>query len=195
MGGRGSNRRETQPELTRHPYRRNLNRHRAFNRQRSMKSVIKILGVSAISFAALAQDKPAPGTNPPLRQIPPTRAQRFDRTTLDLTPEQRTKVDEINRAYATNATPLFSRLGTARRELEMKVNDDTYDEAGIRAKAKEIADLEGELAILRAKRYSKFRAFLAADQARRFNSGAPIARPFQPSLHEGQTPPPVSTNK
>lgn len=160
-----------------------------------MNSVIKTLAVSAVSFVTLAQDKPAAATNPPARQIPPARAQRFDRTTLDLTPEQRTKLDQINRAYATNATPLFARLTTARRELESKVNEDTFDEAAIRAKAKEIADLEAELAILRAKRYSSFRAFLPADQARRLNSPAPIARPFQPALHEGQTPPSVSPNR
>lgn len=160
-----------------------------------MKYLIKVLAITAALVTTFGQEKPpdakaAPTDDPraPLRQ-------RFDRTPLDLTPEQKTKMEEINRAYATNATPVFARLSTARRELEGLVNQATVNEAGIRAKGKEIGDLEAELAVARAKRYTAFLAFLTPEQARRINSGAPIARPFQPSLHEGQTPPPVSPNK
>lgn len=125
----------------------------------------------------------------------PLLRQRFDRTPLDLTPEQKTKMEEINRAYGTNATPVFARLNTARRELEGMVNQPTLNEAGIRAKGKEIGELEAELALARGKRYTNFLGFLTPEQAKRINGGAPIARPFQPTLHEGQTPPPVAPNK
>jgi Spy/CpxP family protein refolding chaperone len=115
-----------------------------------MKHLFRILALNTVTLFTVAQDKPAapttptPAPNPTARPLPPNARdprdgrspQRFDRTSLDLTPEQRTKLDEINRTYATNATPLFARLGTARRELEANVNEDTYNEADIRAKAK-----------------------------------------------------------
>jgi Spy/CpxP family protein refolding chaperone len=162
-----------------------------------MKYLATIFTIGALSFVAFAQDKPAAPTNQTLRtNINSLRGpQRFDRAALDLNPEHRAKLEEINRAFSTNATPLYSRLSTARRELEAFVSQDTFDESAIRAKAKEISDLEADLAIARAKRYSKLRAFLTPEQARRFSSGAPLARPFQPRLHEGQVPPPVAPNK
>ena len=162
-----------------------------------MKYLIKILAIAAASFITYGQYAKPPEVTPRLvvEQPRPPLRQRFDRTAMDLTPEQQTKLQEINRTFTTNATPLFARLGTLRREIESLVNEENFNEATIRAKAKEIGDLEADLAILRAKRYGNLRAFLTPEQARRFNSGAPIARPFQPTLHEGQTPPPVAPNK
>jgi Spy/CpxP family protein refolding chaperone len=159
-----------------------------------MKYLIKVLAITAALVTTFGQQKP-PEVRPAVEDPRAPLRQRFDRAPLELTPEQKTKMEEINRAYSTNATPIFARLSTARRELEGLVNQATVNEAGIRAKGKEIGDLEAELAVARAKRYTAFLAFLTPEQARRINSGAPIARPFQPSLHEGQTPPPVSPNK
>src|SRR5215216_1012127 len=101
------------------------------------------------------------------------------------------KVDEANKAYATTATPLYTRLINARRELESLVTADKIDEVALRAKAREIGDVEGELALARAQRHAKFLGFLTADQARRFSQMSPPSRPFLPSLHDGQTPPPA----
>jgi Spy/CpxP family protein refolding chaperone len=159
-----------------------------------MKNCIKVLAMTAALVTTYGQAKPAE-VRPTVEDPRAPLRQRFDRTPLDLTPEQKTKMEEINRAYATNATPVFARLSTARRELEGMVNQATLNEAGIRAKAKEIGELEAELAIARGKRYTNFLGFLTPEQARRVNGGAPIARPFQPTLHEGQTPPPVAPNK
>lgn len=150
-----------------------------------MKHLIKVLAVASISLVTFAQEKPA-STNPPPSQISTSRATRFNRPALDLTPEQRSKVEEINRAYATNATPSFARLATIRREIEGMINDEKFNEAAVRAKAKEIGDLEADVAIARAARYAKLRAFLTPEQARRFNTAAPISRSFQPGLHETQ---------
>jgi Spy/CpxP family protein refolding chaperone len=173
-----------------------------------MKCFSKLLIAAAMAAATFGQQPAAPApaparTNSLRALLPPTNAltsggrqlQRFDRTAFELTPEQREKLDEVNKSYTSIATPIFARLATARRELEMLVNADKYDEATLKAKAKEIGDLEAELAIARAKRYSKLTGFLTPDQARRLNQPAPIARPFQPALHEGQTPPPVAPNK
>jgi Spy/CpxP family protein refolding chaperone len=160
-----------------------------------MKDLIKVLAITAAAVLTTYGQAKAPEARPVAEEQRAPLRQRFDRTPLELTPEQKTKMEEINRAYSTNATPLFGRLSTARRELEGLINQATLNEAGIRAKAKEIGDLEAELAIARAKRYTAFLAFLTPEQAKRINSGAPIARPFQPTLHEGQTPPPVAPNK
>src|SRR5262245_14799681 len=116
-----------------------------------MKYLSKILAIAATSLIALAQEKPA-DTNQATRPVPPSirGPQRFDRAVLELTPEQRAKVEEINRNYGTNATPFFARLSTARRELETLVNVEKADEAAVRAKTKEMADLEADIALARA---------------------------------------------
>ena len=167
-----------------------------------MKYLTKIAAAVAVSFATFAQDRIATNqiarTNlPGLRTnaIPSRAPQGFDRTALDIPSEHRAKIQEINRAYSTNALPVYQRLSTLRRELESLVNQDNAGETALRAKAKEIGDLEAELAIARAKRYSQMRAFLTPEQARRFNTAAPLNRPFQPSLHDGQAPSPAAPNK
>jgi Spy/CpxP family protein refolding chaperone len=113
----------------------------------------------------------------------------------DLTEEQRNKVQEANKTFGATATPIYSRLTTARRDLDGLVNQDKLDETAIRAKAKEIADLEADLAIARGQRFAKLRSFLTPEQARRLNQMPPLARSFQPTLHDGQAPPPVSPAK
>ena len=136
--------------------------------------------------------RPAPiaGTNQFGRPV-----QRFDRTLQNITDEQRQKIQEANKEYNEKATPTYARLTNSRRELETLVTAEKLDEAAVRQKAKEIGDLEADLAIARAQRYAKVRSFLTAEQARRFNQAPPIARPFQPALHDGQAPPPVAPSK
>lgn len=153
---------------------------------------------TAAAFASLtmawAQEQPEQKSPAPIvRGGRPL--QRPDRTLPALTEEQRAKVAEVNKTYTATATPLYGRLATARRELESLVNVDKIDEPAVRAKAKEIADLETDLALARAQRYAKFRAFLPADQARRLNQPLPMARPFQPALHDGEAPATVAPNK
>jgi Spy/CpxP family protein refolding chaperone len=121
--------------------------------------------------------------------------QRFDRTLQNVNDEQRQKIQEANKEYNEKATPTYARLTSARRELETLVSAEKFDEVAVRQKAREIGDLEADLAIARGQRYAKFRSFLTAEQARRFNQAPPIARPFQPALHDGQAPPPVAPSK
>jgi len=159
---------------------------------------------AALSLTVIAQEQPAapksPATTPRAGSTNPVRQttrpmQKFDRTLQDLTPEQRAKLDEVNKSFSATATPLYTRLVTARRELDSVVNQDKVDEGAVRAKTKEMADLETDIALARAQRYVKLRAFLGPEQARRFNQPTPLGRPFQPALHEGQAPPPIAPNK
>lgn len=163
---------------------------------------LTIGGVMAVLSISAQNPTPTPPKPAATRPAPvsPTNQfgrpiQRFDRTMQNITDEQRQKIEEANKEYNSKATPTYSRLTNTRRELEALVSADKFDEVAVRQKAKEIGDLEAELAILRGQRYAKFRSFLTAEQARRFNLAPPIARPFQPALHDGQAPPPVAPSK
>ena len=167
--------------------------------------MLKNLAAVAVtaSLSIFAQNPPAAAPTPSATQpapVSPTNQlgrpiQRFDRTMQNITDEQRQKIDEANKEYSAKATPTYARLTNTRRELEAFVTAEKMDEVAVRQKGKEIGDLEAELAIARAQRYAKFRTFLSAEQARRFNQAPPIARPFQPTLHDGQAPPPVAPAK
>jgi Spy/CpxP family protein refolding chaperone len=109
------------------------------------------------------------------------------RVPVNLSAEQRKKLEEANKAFAMTATPLVNRLATARRELDALVSQDKVDEAALRAKVKEMAEMEGDVAIARARRFVSLRAFMTAEQARRYNQAPPMTRPFQPSLHGQST--------
>src|SRR4051812_11378471 len=113
--------------------------------------ILSAIIAAASSLAAFAQGQPAqPAASPasPARPTPPAAGQtgrpvqRFDRGMQDLTEDQRKKIEEANKAYSEKATPVFTRLTAARREMEMLVNADKTDEAAIRAKAKDLADAE-----------------------------------------------------
>ena len=161
----------------------------------NLKHLAAIAAVASLS-TVFAQTAPARTNSPPPAPGQQARPiQRFDRSLQGLTEDQRKKIEEANKAYAATATPLSTRLGTTRRELEVLVTADKLDEAAMRAKAKEMADIEADLAVARAQRYAKFRSFLTPDQAKRLSQPTPLARPFQPALHDGPTPPAGATNK
>lgn len=175
------------------------------NREEVRMRMLKNLAAVAMtaSLSVFAQNQPVTAPTPSATRpapVSPTNQfgrpiQRFDRTMQNITDEQRQKIEEANKEYNAKATPTYARLTNARRELEALVTAEKMDEVAVRQKAKEIGDLEADLAIARAQRYAKFRTFLTAEQARRFNQAPPIARPFQPALHDGQAPPPVAPSK
>jgi Spy/CpxP family protein refolding chaperone len=160
---------------------------------------------SGLIFAVLvatvsAQEKAAPPPLPPVVSAETARrtnaaATLLNRSGQEFSAEQRRKLEEINKNFNDAAAPLYARLSTAKRELESLISQDKTDEAAVRAKTKEMADLEADIALARARRYTQFRAFLPPDQARRFNQTVPMNRSFQPALREGQAPPPNSPVK
>src|SRR5436305_1027548 len=94
---------------------------------------------AALSVTIFAQEQPSSpkGPSAPAPRVGATGAvgpgarpmQRFDRSLQDMTPEQRTKLDEVSKNFSATATPLYARLVTARRELDGLVNQDKVDEA------------------------------------------------------------------
>lgn len=112
-----------------------------------------------------------------------------DRMIPDMTPEQKTKMEAASAAYREKAGPLETKLRTLRVELDQKINGETLDEAGVRAKAQEIAGVEVEIAITKAHRIAKLREFLNDEQVKRFLLVSPaLDRRFQMPLQSTAGP-------
>ena len=148
----------------------------------------------------LAQDAPPPPdpavrpVDPPTRRIIPNRDIRPDRRPdeklTEITVEQRAKVEDINAAFRKATEPLELRLRAARGRLEQLVNGERPEEGSIRSAAREIGEIEGDLALARSQRMSKLREFLSPDQLRRFTFISPnFDRRSFPVPHP--TPPPA----
>ncbi len=80
---------------------------------------------------------------------------------------QRAKLRETNEKFRAEQTLLYEKLRTNRKEMEQAAQADPIDEKTIRAKASVIGQIEGDLAVLRAKHYKELRTILPHDQAAR----------------------------
>jgi periplasmic protein CpxP/Spy len=83
---------------------------------------------------------------------------------LDLTDAQREQVRGIAKSHETGFRELGERLRTARQGLEALVTDDTVDETAIRAKSGELAAVEADAAVMRAKVHQEVFSILTAEQ-------------------------------
>ena len=81
--------------------------------------------------------------------------------------EQRTTLRETNEKFRAEQTVLYEKLRTTRREMEQAAQSDPINEASIRSKAAVIGQIEGDLALLRARHYKELRTVLPHDQAAR----------------------------
>ena len=137
------------------------------------------LGIGLMTVTPLLGQETSPKT-PPATQ--PKAKVKAPKSLRDLTPEQRKKVEEISRKYRQTVTPIEQRLNVARRQLEELVTKEELDEAAIRAKARNIGEIEADLAIARAQRLTGLREFLPPDQVRRFDRASgdhiPLTRSF-----------------
>jgi len=168
-----------------------------------------------VGGTAFSQETPAPkvvapapapvaaGTNAPVAPLRPAapsglqrdpRLQRMieQRMMKDLTPEQQAKLQEANDSYRKITAPLEERLLRLRNDIEAAVNADVIDEPGIRAKAQQLAAVEGDIAVARALRNSKLRGFLNAEQVKRMQVPQPGMRP--PAAFPGSIAPLRMTN-
>jgi Spy/CpxP family protein refolding chaperone len=114
---------------------------------------------SARAFAADAR------TNAP---APQNRvSQESARPRENVTDEQRAKLRDLNEKFRNEQNSLYEKLRNARRELDQTAQADATDEKAIRSKAAVLGQIEGDLAILRARHYKELRAILPHDQAAR----------------------------
>jgi hypothetical protein len=94
--------------------------------------------------------------------------------------EQRAKLRETNEKFRAEQTVLYEKLRGTRREMEQAAQAEPINEASIRAKAAVIGQIEGDLALLRARHYKELRTVLPHDQAAR-QSGLSLSTNQYPS--------------
>ena len=84
-----------------------------------------------------------------------------------LTDEQKKAYREARESAQLQTREVNEKMRTARRELQQQVYADQVDEAKLREKASVVGKLEGELAVIQAKSFGKYRQFLPPDQIER----------------------------
>ena len=83
---------------------------------------------------------------------------------LNLTDAQRDQVKSVVDSHQAEVRPLGEKAMTARRALEQAVTADTIDEGAIRAKAADVASVESDMAVARARVYADVLQILTSDQ-------------------------------
>jgi Spy/CpxP family protein refolding chaperone len=121
-----------------------------------MRNVFAAAILSACSMFTFSADAPPSASS----SIPPVTT-----SAPKITDDQRTKARESNEKFRNEQSALFEKLRTARREMEQAAQADLTDESTIRARAATLGQIEGDLAILRAKHYKELRTILPHDQA------------------------------
>lgn len=101
-----------------------------------------------------------PGMRGPAGVVPALRA-------LDLTEAQREQVKGVMDAHRVELEAQMQRLGPAREALQSTITAETLDEAAIRQRASELASIEADGAVLRAKVHAQVWGLLTAEQQQR----------------------------
>ena len=70
---------------------------------------------------------------------------------LDLTEAQRDQIKSIIDSHRNDLRSLGERLGTARRAMEAAISADAFDEATVRTRAADLAAVEADMAVMRAR--------------------------------------------
>ncbi len=83
---------------------------------------------------------------------------------LNLTDAQRDQVKGVVDSHEAELRPLGEKTMTARRALEQAVTADTIDEGAIRAKAADVASVESDMAVARARVHADVLQVLTSDQ-------------------------------
>jgi Spy/CpxP family protein refolding chaperone len=155
-----------------------------------------------------AQNQPGTDANtqPPARRL--ERLERRERPNREgalagegLTEEQRQKVREATEKSREEQRVASEKLREARRELEQAAQGEEIDEAKIRAKAQVVGQLEGDMAIIRAKQYKELRKILPKEQVDRLQQAGGAGGRFggaaggggRPGRPEGRQLPPSTT--
>jgi Spy/CpxP family protein refolding chaperone len=137
-----------------------------------MKSIFRVLGVSAIFTAAAWAQAPNPNANPnpnpALSSTPAGRAVQERRGTNvpvnasgeAMTPEMREKLRATQQKFAEEQKKIQERLTPARAELNAAIQTENFDENTVRQKAAALAQIEADQAVLRARQYHEMREIL-----------------------------------
>jgi Spy/CpxP family protein refolding chaperone len=130
-----------------------------------MKTIYSLIAASA-AIGYLHAQAPSVQPAPPARQLQEGGLARPQpRTPADtITEEQRTALIEISKKMRKEQMSGLQKLGAARMALDRLSKAENIDEKAIQAKALEIGEIEGELAIIRAKHYRQMRAAVPGEQ-------------------------------
>jgi Spy/CpxP family protein refolding chaperone len=83
---------------------------------------------------------------------------------LDLTEEQRAELEQKLPQFRETIQPSMERLREARSGLTDLIHADQLDEVAIRQAAAEMAEIEGDVAVARARHYQELRQILTPEQ-------------------------------
>lgn len=89
---------------------------------------------------------------------------------LNLTDEQRETIQKLLREARPTLQPLLKKLDEQRRELSKATETAPIDEAAIRAKAMNLATMEADLAVQKAKLFAQIKETLTPEQVERLSS-------------------------
>jgi periplasmic protein CpxP/Spy len=83
---------------------------------------------------------------------------------LDLTDAQKTRVKEILDSHQADLRALGTRSMTAHQALDAATASDSFDEATVRTRAAELAAIDADMAVMRARVYNEVYQILTPDQ-------------------------------
>jgi Spy/CpxP family protein refolding chaperone len=86
---------------------------------------------------------------------------------LDLSDAQRDQVKSVVDSHQAELRPLGEKAMAARRALERAVGSDTVDEGAIRARAADLAAVESDVAVVRARVHADVLQILTSEQKTR----------------------------
>jgi len=89
----------------------------------------------------------------------------FDR--LDLTDDQKEAVHEAMMGHREQTQPLFEEKISRRRALGKTIHADPFDEGAVRQAAADLAAVDADLAVMKAKMFQKINTVLTAEQRER----------------------------
>lgn len=143
------------------------------------------------SPASASQPASAPvAAQTPTNRTPSRPRPAFWQGDSSLTEEQKTTLRSLTQSYRQENKPQLESLQRLRRELEELVFAPTPDPSAIQAKVGEIAIVEGQLAMARARMIQELRPRLSPDQLERLKS---LRGTFELSERFSVTP--TSTNR
>ncbi|HKI70724.1 MAG TPA: periplasmic heavy metal sensor [Verrucomicrobiae bacterium] len=105
-----------------------------------------------------------------------------------LTPEQRASFRKATMAQRDKTRQLQQRLRSVRQELFAEALRSKVNEKAIRQRGAEVGKIEGELAVLRARTFSKIQPPLSHDQIQRLKRTTSEMRPFRAGPPRGAGP-------
>jgi Spy/CpxP family protein refolding chaperone len=147
-----------------------------------------VLASPAFAGRATARQGVAPPASPsqgtqPAEQSQPSQDQSELMRSLNLTPEQRTRIAEIRRETEAQSQQITQQLRRSRRALERALYAENADEATIQQRAREVADAEAARVKMRADAELKVRRVLTPEQFATFRE---LRRQTQLKLQQRQ---------